>query len=753
MSKTATILGKVSVTPKGAWNGANSYNFLDIVSNAGSSYLAVQPVAAGTPLDNTSFWLQIAAKGDPGQDGTDGAAGEITGASASISGGVGTPGVTVTPGGTPTARTFTFAFVNLKGEQGETGNGIASIVKTGTAGLVDTYTVTYTDGTTMTYEVKNGAEALDATLTLEGYAADAKAVGDALALKQNAADPAGLADNLTPYSADSGATQAIPFIAQGTGCGNGESIVDTGNYAQVKKKLGNTVCVNQLIPIPTNSLSKTENGVTFTDSRDGTYTIQTTAEGATADTYITVYDQTTDRAGRTCILFGAPSGASATTHFLSDAMGSIGRDTGMGVIGDVYSNGRVIIRITVKSGAIITTPVTYRPKLCDLDIWYGSHGNIPAHLLSHPEDFGRYYSGSLAYNPGQLVNADGSVLTSIGRNVWDEEWAVGYWGNDGAFYTNDPTRIATKNLIKVISNTQYYIQSPSLTAFISEYDYGGNFIRRYARGLPNPITTATNCGYIAVSFNPTYGTTYNHDITISLYYPGESGYDQYYPYTVLAQIDTGSEVPRSAGSVADEKAPDGTITRNVGSVDMGTLTWTYVTNDGEPYFYAPISDKKIEPFNIQSGKYVTSSLAGTTNLPDKGIVGSGTMARVFVRDTAYTDASVLASALSGVYLNYELATPTTEQGTPFSGASADNFAIDDFGSMYWTQSAGVPQGVEIFYPYDYKAAVDTILNEVNGDVTKLVTSEKVPDAPSSNGTYVLKVTVSGGTPTYSWVAE
>ena len=73
--------------------------------------------------------------------------------------------------------------------------------------------------------------------------------------------------------------------------------------------------------------------------------------------------------------------------------------------------------------------------------------------------------------------------------------------------------------------------------------------------------------------------------------------------------------------------------------------------------------------------------------------------------------------------------------------------------MYWTQSAGVPQGVEIFYPYDYKAAVDTILNEVNGDVTKLVTTEKVPDAPSSNGTYVLKVTVSGGTPTYSWVAE
>ena len=44
------------------------------------------------------------------------------------------------------------------GEKGDTGNGIASITKTGTAGLVDTYTVTYTDGTTTTFTVTNGAK-------------------------------------------------------------------------------------------------------------------------------------------------------------------------------------------------------------------------------------------------------------------------------------------------------------------------------------------------------------------------------------------------------------------------------------------------------------------------------------------------------------------------------------------------------------------------------------------------------------------
>lgn len=40
--------------------------------------------------------------------------------------------------------------------RGETGNGIASIAKTGTSGLVDTYTITFTNGQTTTFTVTNG---------------------------------------------------------------------------------------------------------------------------------------------------------------------------------------------------------------------------------------------------------------------------------------------------------------------------------------------------------------------------------------------------------------------------------------------------------------------------------------------------------------------------------------------------------------------------------------------------------------------
>lgn len=46
----------------------------------------------------------------------------------------------------------------VRGPKGDTGNGISSIRKTGTSGLVDTYTITYTNGATSTFTVTNGKE-------------------------------------------------------------------------------------------------------------------------------------------------------------------------------------------------------------------------------------------------------------------------------------------------------------------------------------------------------------------------------------------------------------------------------------------------------------------------------------------------------------------------------------------------------------------------------------------------------------------
>jgi hypothetical protein len=141
----------------------------------------------------------------------------------------------------------------------------------------------------------------------------------------------------------------------------------------------------------------------------------------------------------------------------------------------------------------------------------------------------------------------------------------------------------------------------------------------------------------------------------------------YEPYTsstinlpVLEHFPTGM---KSAGTVYDEITESKAITR-VGSVDLGTLDWVYESSTNSMWAYltdakAPINDDTAFNCTTLAGKVISANQR--TLITGKRIyMFSGNLKQLFLRDFGYTDVSTFKTAMSDVYLYYELATPTEE---------------------------------------------------------------------------------------------
>ena len=138
---------------------------------------------------------------------------------------------------------------------------------------------------------------------------------------------AGLADNLTPYSEDSGAEQDNPFISNGTGTNNNTEIVTVGDYALFKEKQGHTVVANQLVNTGTTNIS-TINGHKYWCYINGVYSTITST-----GTDIIINDDSVDKVVNITQMFNGDSDiiddiTANPSHFSWYYNGSLAYNTG-----------------------------------------------------------------------------------------------------------------------------------------------------------------------------------------------------------------------------------------------------------------------------------------------------------------------------------------------------------------------------------------------------------------------------------------
>lgn len=284
------------------------------------------------------------------------------------------------------------------------------------------------------------------------------------------------------------------------------------------------------------------------------------------------------------------------------------------------------------------------------------------------------------YNPGELISVKTSAHKMVGFNQWDEGWEVGSIDSSGANENSDVS-LRSKNMIKVIPYTTYYAKSPSDIS-IFYYDVDKSFISSSIDLNNQTFVIPSNTHYIkfvATDYIQNY-STYKNDICINISYNGSND-GKYEPYTEhtynlpnvelrgIFKLDSNNKLYCDG----DIEKSDGTIIRKYGIVDLGTLTWAY-NSTYECFYSTQITDAKshggtVIPNCVTSKGYtpVGRMYADSPNLVISINSNSHSTNGTYIKDTQYgSDANAFSAAMSGVYLVYELETPTEEKTNFFT---------------------------------------------------------------------------------------
>lgn len=313
------------------------------------------------------------------------------------------------------------------------------------------------------------------------------------------------------------------------------------------------------------------------------------------------------------------------------------------------------------------------------------------------------------FNAGELLSVSGLVShDEIGKNLLNQE----------DINVSTPTTWLNKEIYLPAGTYTYSMNSSAtsgqctLEIFNANNDiiyYSGD---SYNLSLANPVRTFTlkETGVKVCSYINTVSKLSNCQIEFG------SARTDYEPYKKHSYPLDSSLTLRGVPKLVDNKIKfdgdvyesDGKVTRRYGVVDLGTLNW--IKNSSGERFYATVNGASFPTTFTKLGNVIceiytnvtyTSMTQNPVNRTIAASAGNGVQYLSIV-DYDYTDAAAFKSAMSGVYLVYELATPTEETAQPYQSPQR----CFEGGTEEYVTTGIVPVGHESEYYENIAAKVD-----------------------------------------------
>lgn len=263
----------------------------------------------------------------------------------------------------------------------------------------------------------------------------------------------------------------------------------------------------------------------------------------------------------------------------------------------------------------------------------------------------------------------GLNINRTGVNFCGCEWESGTINSEtGANYDDGTQKFRTNGYFAIVGGLTYNVVDESRYKRVYWYDKDKIYISSHTTSSSGKTAPANACFARAVVEGD---KTPNPEETYSFNFPSTE--TEYFPYSgTTVPVSWQTEAGTVYGGTLD--ALTGTLTVEWAYADMGLLEWTYNSAQLSMVSNSLVSVCGDGQHLLCSNYKLANSLQGAAlagldkviaiNKASTKTTGNFAPGVLVVKDTNYTDANTFKTAMNGVSLVYELATPQTVQLDP-----------------------------------------------------------------------------------------